>query len=139
VGKFRIEANMNGSRASRNGTSATRRILLIGQELSAGEATERYLEYYGHTVTLAGDPASAMSRADDLEPEVLICDLNPASDDDRARTAQEILKKHPSDLVIITSYSCGEVRNRFPELEVALCLRKPISLESLARAVAASG
>lgn len=129
---------MNAFEKNDSRRPGSRRVLVMGRKGAAGEATERYLEYCGHEVARAGDPDSAVARAETLEPQVLVCDINVDSGSERIRAARQIQAEHQSALVIITNYRCGEIRNRFPELNVAGCLRKPLSLETLANAVSAS-
>jgi DNA-binding NtrC family response regulator len=112
-----------------------RRILVIGGGTDASDATERYLRYCGHEVSLTKDSQRAMTEADRLKPQVLVCDVNPKSGNDRVRAAKKIQEAHNSALVIITNYHRMEVRQRYPDLEVADFLRKPISLRVLADAV----
>jgi len=118
--------------------SSKRRVLLIGREHAASEATEQYLEYCGHEVALTKDPGSALQEADKLQPEVLICDLNVSSGKARIRAAMRIQEQHESAIVIITNHHCHEIQKKFPKLKVAQCLRKPISLRLLARSVSES-
>jgi DNA-binding NtrC family response regulator len=130
---------MEAPGTSNNSISTKRRILVLGREQSASEATVRYLEYSGHQVSLAEDPKSAMLKADGIHPQVLICDLNPDSSYDRVRAARHIQERHESAIVVITNHFCWCVRDRFPELRVTQCLRKPVSLWHLAQSVAGAG
>lgn len=117
------------------GTVAGRRVLLFGREPFANEATERFLQYCGHNVILALDSKRAVRKADRLKPQVLVCDVSPNSGSDRVCAARRIQEKHNTTLVLITNYHRIEVRQRFPELDVADHLRKPISLSVLADSV----
>ena len=129
---------MNTHGATELENTACRRVLVLGREKSASEATERYLKYCGHQVVRAADPESALAKAASLAPQVLICDLNVTSGRDRVRAAMQILEDYQSALVVISNYRSGQIRDRFPELKMSVCLRKPISLASLAEAVAAT-
>lgn len=113
-----------------------RRILVLGRELNDSEATGRYLAFCGHEVTQTRDPGFAERAADVLQPQVLVCDLNPDSDVERIRIARKILKRYRSDVVIISTHRRSEIRRRLPELNPTQVLRKPISLHELARSVA---
>lgn len=121
------------SKNSRN--TPGRRILVIGSGNDANDATERYLQYCGHEVSLTKDSQRAMTEADRLKPQVLVCDVSPKSGNDRVRAAKKIQEAHNAALVVITNYHRMEVRQRYPDLDVADYLRKPISLRVLADAV----
>lgn len=127
---------MMGESQSKHASSTSgRRVLVIGRESDASEATERYLQYCGHEVTLAEDSQRAMAEAERLKPQVLVCEVSPKSGNDRLRAAKKIQKAHDAALVVITNYHRMEIRQRFPNLVVADYLRKPISLRVLADAV----
>lgn len=124
----------NPSKQGAQGIS--RRILFLGREHDeADEATGRYLENCGHEVALAENPSEAMSEAEKLDPQILICDLHPQSDDERIDVAMRIRDCYETAVVIITNYHRGEVLHRFPELRGSSCLRKPVSLRQLAQMV----
>lgn len=130
---------MKQGQSSHHSKEAGRRVLLIGRERASGEATERYLEYCGHEVELADSASSAVSKAEALQPQVVICDLNLVAEEDRVRAARRIQRRHRSAIVIITNYTRMEIRRRFPELNAVDCLTKPVSLQRLARTVSQTG
>lgn len=126
---------MDTRRSNQDGTTRRRRILYMGREQAADEATGRYLENCGHEVALAEDPGEAMSEAERLDPQVLICDLDPQSRHERIQAVMRIREAYQSVLVIITNYHRGEILNQFPQLRGSSCLRKPVSLRHLAQVV----
>lgn len=126
---------MHTNPSQQGGTALRRRILVMGREQEADEATGRYLENCGHEVAVADNPGEAVSEAKRLDPQVLICDLDPQSEIERIKAVLRILDLYKSVLVIITNYHRGEILSQFPELQGSSCLRKPVSLRQLAQMV----
>lgn len=112
-----------------------RRVLMLGRDPDTNGATQKYLEFFGHEVTPARDSDSALSQAARVKPHVVICDLDLRSGQSRVDAARKIQEVYDAALVVVSSYPPMQVTHRFPDLEVAGCLKKPISLRQLARTV----
>lgn len=110
---------------------------MLGREPDTNSATRKYLEYVGHDVTHARDPDSALSQAARVKPHVVICDLNLRSGTGGRRidAARKIQEAYGAALVLVSGDHPAQVNHRFPDLQVADCLRKPVSLRQLARTV----
>lgn len=117
---------------------AYRRVLILGKGPETNGATRRYLEYCGHKVRREGDPDDAVVKAATMRPHVVICELDRRFGEERVAAAAQIQETHEAKVVLVTNYHRGEIRHRFPHLEVGEFLRKPISLMQLESTVAAA-
>lgn len=113
------------------------RVLVVEDEDAARIAMRRYLQNCGHEVEAAGTAAEAMAKADELEPDVVVCDWKLASelDGDGIAVARLLQKKFGVAVIFVTAYALSDLRRNIGDLSSFDCLRKPISLHTLAAAV----
>jgi sigma-B regulation protein RsbU (phosphoserine phosphatase) len=121
-------------------TRVTLRVLIVEDEDAARIATRRYLQNCGHEVEAAGTAAEAMAKADELRPEVLVCDWKLATEPegDGVAVARLLQKKFGVAVIFMTAYALNDLRRNIGGLGSVDCLRKPISLNTLAAAVLSS-
>jgi len=100
-------------------------------------ATRQYLEAMGHAVQVAADAATALGAAAQTPPEVLICDCNLAQPFDGLDVARRIHADSGASVILVTGHPPDSLQAKLGDLEVAACLRKPLSLKDLAATVAA--
>jgi sigma-B regulation protein RsbU (phosphoserine phosphatase) len=118
-------------------THAPLRVLVVEDEDAARIATRRYLQNCGHEVEAAGTAAEAMAKADELRPEVLVCDWKLATEPegDGVAVARLLQKRFGVAVIFVTAYALSDLRRNIGGLGSVDCLRKPISLHTLAAAV----
>jgi CheY-like chemotaxis protein len=113
------------------------RVLVVEDEDAARIATRRYLQNCGHEVEAAGTAAEAIAIADELRPNVLVCDWKLANEreGDGIAVARLLQKKYGVAVIFVTAYALNDLRRNIGDLGSIDCLRKPISLHTLATVV----
>lgn len=114
-----------------------KRILIVEDEPAAREATRRYLEYCGYDVDSAATATQAMEKAEIKHPHVLVCDCRLGNSNDGIEAARAIQQRFGAAVIFVTAYSSNDLRAQLQDIDVVACLRKPISLSTLARVVGA--
>lgn len=110
-------------------------ILIVEDEAAARIATRRYLQYRGHRVAAAASATEAVQKARELHPDVLICDWKLSGRCDGIDVARLLQSEQNVDVIFITAYALNELRKSAADVRTVGCLRKPISLGTLAAAV----
>ncbi len=110
-------------------------ILIVEDEAAARIATRRFLQYRGFRVDVAGTADEAIDKARKLHPDVLICDWKLNGERDGIEVARQLQHEQDVDVIFVTAYALNELRQNAPDLRTIGCLRKPISLGTLAAAV----
>ncbi|CAG9178955.1 hybrid sensor histidine kinase/response regulator [Cupriavidus pinatubonensis] len=110
-------------------------IMLVDDNTDALEAMSMTLRMLGHTVVTAPDGPSAVARAPEVKPEVVLLDLGmPAMDGfETARRLRALPEMRGATLVALTGYGQPEDRRRALEAGFDRHLVKPASLEALTR------
>ena len=113
------------------------RVLVVEDEDGARIATRRYLQNCGHQVEEAGTASEAREKAALLRPEVLVCDWKLAGeqDEDGIDVARLLQKEYGVAVIFVTAYALNDLRKNLAGLGSVDCLRKPISLHTLAAIV----
>lgn len=111
------------------------RILIVEDEAAARIATRRYLQYQGYCVDAAGTAEEAIRMARELHPDVLICDWKLNGRRDGVDVARQLQGEQNVDIIFVTAYAQNELRKSAHDVRTYGCLRKPISLGTLAAAV----
>jgi CheY-like chemotaxis protein len=113
------------------------RILVVEDEPETGSAVRRFLEYRGHKVDLAESESMAIRMADELQPEVMICDWKLSDNDDGVEVARRVKSRHDIPVVLVTGHRLAQARKkaRDSEVEINAYRRKPLSLADLANLV----
>ncbi len=116
----------------------TTRVLLVEDDPITREAMTAVLARGGYDVTAAGSTQEAAEAATQVFPDVLIVDwLLP--DGTGLQVAGQVRASCPSAAVILLSgFSCEELRAEACELRPAAILRKPVASEHLIEAVQAA-
>jgi two-component system OmpR family response regulator len=116
------------------------RVLVVEDEEAARIATRRYLQNCGHEVEAAGTADEAIAKADEFLPEVLVCDWKLATEPagDGVAVARSLRKKFGVAIIFVTAYALTDLRRNIGDLGAVDCLRKPISLHTLATVVGSS-
>lgn len=111
------------------------KILIVEDDDFARDASARYLDHLGHDVSAAATPAEAEAIADDVPPDVVICDWRLGDGADGADVARVLQQRYATPIIFITAHPLGRLRLLTRDLNVARYLRKPISLVSLASVI----
>ncbi|WP_354686147.1 response regulator [Cupriavidus necator] len=118
-----------------------RRIMVVDDNVDALEAMTMTLQTLGHTVVTAPDGPSALERAHDVRPEVVLLDLGmPAMDGfETARRLRALPEMRGATLVALTGFGQPEDRRRALEAGFDQHLVKPADLDALTRLLDALG
>jgi CheY-like chemotaxis protein len=114
---------------------STLKILLVEDDRTARDATSRFLQHCGHEVSAAPDAPSALKAAARQKPDVLVCDCNLGNKRDGIDLAREIQGRHGCAVIFVTAYAHSQVETDMRDIDVSVCMRKPISLPELASGV----
>lgn len=109
-----------------------RRILIVEDEAASRAATCRYLRFRGHEVVGAATVDESFAKAESLQPDVLICDWKLSGKRDGTDVAQYLQSRYGVKVIFITAYALADLRRKIHGMSVIACLRKPISLATLA-------
>ena len=114
---------------------ASLKVLIVEDEAAARVATHRYLENCGYEVAAAGSAGEALEKADALRPDVLVCDWKLTGKRDGIEVARILQKEYGVAIIFVTAYALNDLRRNIRDLGSVDCLRKPISLHTLATVV----
>src|SRR5438874_2212350 len=119
----------------------SRSVLVVEDNLDAGETLKDLLEIGGHRVWLARDGRSAVALAREHRPEVVICDIGlpDMSGYEVARMLRADRALDGSWLVALTGYAQPEDRERAAEAGFDAHLAKPSSIDALDAAIDGKG
>jgi signal transduction histidine kinase/ActR/RegA family two-component response regulator len=118
-----------------------RRVLVVEDNVDAGETLKDLLEISGHRVWLASDGQTAIALAREHRPEVIICDIGlpDISGYDLVRALRADPALEDTRMVALTGYAQPEDRERAREAGFDAHLAKPPSLDALAAAIEGTG
>ena len=110
------------------------RILVVEDEPNTGQAVQRFLEYRGHEVRVARNASRAIEVAEELSPEVLVCDWKLAGNGDGVEVAGKVRAMNEIPVIMVTGHSLVQARNKAREsnVDITAYRRKPVSLSDLA-------
>ena len=121
--------------------AGSRLILVIEDNVDAGQTLADILELNGHRVRVARDGRSGLALARELRPDVVLCDIGLPDLDGyevaRALHADEALRS--TRLVALSGYAQEEDRRRAKETGFDAHIPKPPALDVLLAVVAAKG
>jgi CheY-like chemotaxis protein len=112
------------------------RVLIVEDEPSAREASMRFLDRCGCEVATAGEANEAIEQAEQLQPDVVVCDWQLGGSKTGVDVARELQQRYNVHIIFVTAYPLDELRNASNGIRVHRYLRKPISLNSLAETIA---
>ncbi|WP_265920095.1 hybrid sensor histidine kinase/response regulator [Cupriavidus nantongensis] len=112
-----------------------RRILVVDDNVDALEAMTMALQAMGHTVVTAPDGPSALARASDARPDLVLLDLGmPAMDGfETVRRLRALPELRGARLVALTGFGQPEDRRRALAAGFDQHLVKPADLDALTR------
>jgi CheY-like chemotaxis protein len=121
--------------AARAATS--RRVLVVDDNRDAAQLLGETLRDVGYDVTIAFDPAEALTAARHAPPEVAILDIGlPVMDGvELAERLRQELPGEPPRFVAVTGYGQPSDRSRTAAAGFAAHLVKPIDVETLVRVI----
>jgi PAS domain S-box-containing protein len=139
-----LEATRPGCGEEEPGThrgGVARRILVIEDNLDAGDSLREMLELGGHIVEVAADGPAGMERARALRPEVVLCDIGLPGMDGYAvaRAMRADPELHEATLVALTGYAGTEDVAKAKEAGFHAHLAKPATMEQLEQVLADAG
>jgi PAS domain S-box-containing protein len=123
--------------APRPGPAGARAVLVVEDNLDAGQSLADILRLKGHRVRVARDGRTGLALARELRPDVVLCDIG-LPDLDGYEVARA-LRADPASaglrLVALSGYAQPEDRLRAREAGFDLHLAKPADLDELLHAV----
>jgi two-component system CheB/CheR fusion protein len=110
-----------------------RRVLVIEDNLDAAESLREALQLTGHDVFVAYNGNDGISKAREVKPEVVLCDIGlPGMDGYTvARAVREDELLRDVLLVALSGYALPEDRKRAAQAGFQHHLRKPPNIEEL--------
>ena len=118
--------------------ASPRKVLVVEDNVDAGETLRDLLELTGHSVWLASDGRTAVALAAQHRPDVIICDVGLP--DISGYEVAKILRSDASmgaiRLVALTGYAQPEDKERARQAGFDAHLAKPPSIEALDAAIA---
>jgi CheY-like chemotaxis protein len=116
--------------------AAPLKILVVEDDKATREAICRFIDWVGHEVKAASGPDCAGFLAEELKPDVVICDWQLGHvEQDGIDVAKEMHERYRAKLILITGRSLYELKQRTRNLDVARYIRKPVSLSSIEAAL----
>jgi PAS domain S-box-containing protein len=121
-----------------SGTRRGRVVLVIDDNVDAGQSLAEMLELEGHVVHVARDGRSGVALARKLQPDVVLCDIGLPDIDgyEVARTLRRDDALRAIRLVALSGYAQPEDRQRATEAGFDAHVAKPIAPDDLMTAVA---
>jgi two-component system CheB/CheR fusion protein len=118
--------------------TATRRVLVIEDNLDAAESLREVLEFGGHTVELANSGRDGIDKSQVFRPEVILCDIGlPGMDGyEVARRLRADKSLASAYLVALTGYALPEDLAKAKEAGFDEHIAKPASLERIEQLLA---
>lgn len=113
-------------------------VLVVEDEAMIAWTMESLLEEMGFTsVSIAATGEDAIAMAAQIQPGIIISDINLGQGMDGVEAAAAIWRDAKPSVVFITGYASAEAKTRIErDVPDALMLRKPVALEELYSAIA---
>jgi signal transduction histidine kinase/ActR/RegA family two-component response regulator len=112
-----------------------RRVLVVDDNVDAGEALEELLRSSGHEVRRVRDGRSALRTAREFHPDVVLLDLAMPRMDGY-EVASRIRASYPDiRLIAVTGYSQPHHHRRAADVGISCLLVKPVRVEALLHAL----
>ncbi len=112
---------------------ASRAVLIVEDQIDAGQSLADVLMLSGHSVRVARDARSGLEVAREMRPDVILCDIGLPDVDgyEFARAARSDAALRTTRLIALTGYALPEDRARALEAGFDAHLPKPPPLEEL--------
>ncbi|MDB5352907.1 MAG: hypothetical protein JWN86_4154 [Planctomycetota bacterium] len=138
AGRVSDETAGASNRQKAEGTSLTRRILVVDDMPEVAESLAMLLEYLGHVVRMAHDGQTALQLIEEFRPDVILLDIGMPGMDGYAVARQ--IRAQPSlrgiYLAALSGYGTESDRERSREAGFDAHLLKPVKLATLERTLA---
>jgi len=107
-------------------TTASRRILLVEDEMFVAMDIERVVEKAGHQVVgFAGTAERAVALAEELRPDLILMDIRLRGERDGIDAAIEIRKRFDIPCLVISAFTDASTRERAVPARVLGFISKP--------------
>lgn len=111
------------------------RILIAEDESVTVLSLKKILEQMGHrVVAIARDGKEAIRKAEEVQPDLILMDIK-MSELNGIEAAENILKKRPTPVIILTAYSEKSFIERVSDVGISTYLVKPVNKEDLKPAI----
>ncbi|HET9596264.1 MAG TPA: ATP-binding protein [Anaeromyxobacteraceae bacterium] len=122
-------------------TASGRTILVIEDNVDAGQSLADVLELHGYRVRLARDARSGIALAREVRPDVVLCDIGLPDLDgyEVARTLRQDVSLESTRLIALSGYAQPEERERAKRAGFHAHVAKPASFDELWAALASKG
>lgn len=114
-----------------------KKILIVEDDLLQVFFLNRVMTFLGHEVIgNSGNGASAIEMATELNPDIILMDINLEDELDGVTTAAQILKKVDDCFIIyITANSYENLINQAKETQPSTFLFKPVTVEMIKNSI----
>lgn len=112
-------------------TQKTFRILIVDDNEAAASSLGELLTYTGHTVELAYDGASALSKAVPFVPEIVVLDIGLPDMEGYEVASKLRMHDAPYTLIALTGYGQDEDKEKARKAGFDFHLTKPVGLADL--------
>ena len=129
----RAEAGAEGRRDTAAAHARAQSILVVEDNLDAGQSLADILALQGHHVRIARDGRSGIALARELRPDVILCDIGLPDLDgfEVARTIRHDEALRSTRLIALSGYAQPEDRQRTREIGFDAHIAKPPDLDEL--------
>jgi PAS domain S-box-containing protein len=129
-----------GGAGESSAAGPSRRVLVVDDNVDAVDSIAKVLQLFGHEVASAHDGPSALARAADFRPEVIVLDIGlPGMDGyEVARRLRALPAFRHTPIVAATGYGQEDDRIRSRQAGFDHHLTKPVDPEQLRSIIAAS-
>ncbi len=117
--------------------TTSRRVLVIEDNFDAAESLRLVLELAGHDVAVAHSGEEGLSRAYEVVPEIVLCDLGLPAGMSGLEVARELRARHADAiaLVALTGHSGPDVMREVKDAGFDMHIVKPIDPAALSKIV----
>lgn len=127
---------MNETSQNPDQRNISRRILVIEDNLDSAETLQTFLHIYGHEVSVAHSAAAGLKNAQEIVPDVIICDIGLSGELDGLDVAKEVRKLDALSsvyLIALSGYGQPEDKEKSKSAGFDLHLVKPADFDALLR------
>ena len=96
---------MSDNFETKDGTAASRRILVIEDNEDSAEVLQTFLEINGHDITVKNNAREGLEAARQTVPDVVICDISLSGDLDGYDVAEEIRRHEKLKSIFLIALS----------------------------------
>ena len=115
-----------------------RRVLIIEDNADSADSLRQYLEFHGHTVSVAQSGADGLTLAATFEPDVVVCDVGlPGMDGYAVATELRRMTSPPELIIAVSGHGPRKMPGGHPDTVFDYYLLKPADPARVSRLLSA--